>query len=469
MIFRKGFFFLLLALIAVLLVVAVFAGDPLFSAALRKYGPVATGQPMEFESASLSILKGQAQVSELQIGPAKKPLIQTKSVLLDAAATDLMAGRLFIEEASLLDMHLRLVIDKNGHFEFDPGPPPAGTNPDDDAPSTEGGAGETPAEDRDVVQVVSELWERYQTYKDYYDEYGGIFGGGADEEDVQESEERLALAGRPAYLDDVKNDASAEEEESFFQMKKAEIQNLSWETLDKRTGKPFLPELKQGTLSLLEIGTPDGKSTVHATADVAEGGHFLFSLQVPKNEGELTEVSAEVKSVPVDAVRAAINKSLPYRLKGGLLNMKADGLSFNDTSLNGVIHVELSGATFKPGPRSKKVLGVKPSEFCEIMNKALEKNTIAFDFTLGGTPTRPTFDIDNATDLNDLILGTLKDEAKERLNEEADKAKDKLQNKVNDKASDLLGDKAKGLLGDKKPDIGNLLGGKKDKKKKKDG
>jgi hypothetical protein len=239
--------------------------------------------------------------------------------------------------------------------------------------------------------------------------------------------------------------------------------------LDKRTGKPFLPELKQGTLSLLEIGTPDGKSTVHATADVAEGGHFLFSLQVPKNEGELTEVSAEVKSVPVDAFRAAINKSLPYRLKGGLLNMKADGLSFNDTSLNGVIHVELSGATFKPGPRSKKVLGVKPSEFCEIMNKALEKNTIAFDFTLGGTPTRPTFDIDNATDLNDLILGTLKDEAKERLNEEADKAKDKLQNKVNDKASDLLGDKAKGLLGDKKPDIGNLLGGKKDKKKKKDG
>ncbi len=296
MILRKGFFFLLLALIAVLLIVLVFAGDPIFSSALRKYGPKATGQPVDFESASLSILGSNAQVSGLQLGRKNKPLIRTKSILFDAAATDLLAGRLFIENAELLDVHLRLVIDKNGRFEFDPGPPPDGTATEDDAPAPK--ENPVPAEDRDVVQVVSEMWERYQTYKEYYDKYGGIFSGG-DEEAAEEDAQRIRLAGRPAYLDDVGSDGE-DSEPKFFQMKKAEIANLSWETLDRRTGMPFLPELKQGTLTLLEIGTPDGKSTVHANADVADGGRLAFSMEVPKVESELTSVAAEIQGLPVD-------------------------------------------------------------------------------------------------------------------------------------------------------------------------
>ena len=149
--------------------------------------------------------------------------------------------------------------------------------------------------------------------------------------------------------------------------------------------------------------------------------------------------------------------------------MKTDNLQFHDSALQGRVRIELSGASFQEGPRSKPVLGVKPGEFCKVINKALEKNTIAFDFVLGGTPTRPSFTIEHATDLDDLILETLKDEAKERLNEEVDEAKQKLEGKVQEKADELLGDKAKDLLGDKTPDLGGLFGGKEKKKKDKDG
>lgn len=465
MIIRKGFFFLLLAVIGSLVILLVVAGDPLFSSALRKYGPKATGQPVEFESASLSILSSKAQVGGLQLGHPSTPLIKTKSLLFDAAASDLLAGRLFIENAELLDVHLRLVIDENGRFEFDPGPPPDGTQTDDGAPPPKDD--EVPAEERDVVQIASELWERYQTYKDYYDKYGGVFSGGGDEEDVEAAAERRRLAGRPAYLDDIEASQEAAGDSRFFQMKKAELRNLSWETLDKRTGKPFLPELENGTLTLLEVGTPEGDTTMHANADVTDGGSLAFSMMSPKAENGLTELSATVTALPVDAFRDAINRSLPYQLQGGLVDLTAKGLRFNDSTLQGKVRIELNGATFQPGPRSKPVLGVKPDEFCKVVNKALEKNSIAFDFVLGGTPTRPTFAIENATDLDDLILETLKDEAKERIDEEVDKAKQELEDKVGEKANELLGDKANELLGDKKPDLGGLFGGK--KKKKKDG
>ncbi len=457
MIFRKGFLFLLLALLGLLVIILVFAGDPIFSSALRKYGPKATGQRVDFETASLSILSGKAQVGGLQLGRPRKPLIKTESILFDAAASDLLAGRLFIENAEMLDVHLRLVIDKNGRFEFDPGPPPDGTQPDADAPSDKEEL--PPTEERDVVQIVSELWERYQTYKGYYDEYGGIFGGGASEEEAEEEAQRLHLAGRPAYLDQALMAEPDGGEPKFFQMKKAEIRNLSWESIDKRTGMPFLPELRQGTLTMLEIGTPDGKSTVHANAEVADGGTMAFSMEVPKNETDLTEVSAEIRSLPVDSFRASINRSLPYKLKGGTVDLVAKGLQFNDNNLSGRVRVELFGATFKESKRSKPVLGVKPAEFVKVVNRALKDNAIAFDFVLGGTPTRPTFRIENATDLDDLIIETLKEEAKERLKEEVDEAKEKLEDKVQDKAADLLGEKS--------PELGNLFGGK--DKKKKDG
>lgn len=461
MIFRKGFIFLLLALIGLLVITLVFAGDPIFRSALRKYGPKATGQRVDFEDATLSILSSEAQVSGLQLGRPRKPLIKTSSILFDAAATDLLAGRLFIENAEMLDVHLRLVIDKNGRFEFDPGPPPDGTEQSEEAPPVN--EERPPAEERDVVQIVSELWERYQTYKEYYDKYGGVFGGGDEEEaEAEEDAQRQRLAGRPAYLDSALSADDGSSEPRFFQMKKAEIRNLSWESMDKRTGMPFLPELKKGTLTLHEIGTPDGNSTIHANAEVEDGGSLAFSMEVPKDEGGLTEVSAEILSLPIDSFRASINRSLPYKLKGGTVDLLAKGLRFNDDSLQGRVRVKLLGATFKASKRSKPVLGIKPAEFCEVINKALKDNAIAFDFVLGGTPTRPTFQIENATDLDDLIVEALKEEAKERLNEEVDKAKDKLEDKVQDKAADLLGDKA---------DLGNLFGGKEkdNKKKKKDG
>ena len=472
MIFRKGFLILLLTLTALLLVTVAFAGDPLFKGALRRYGPSAVGQPLDFQDAGLSILGGSAHIDELRVGPLDEPLAEVGSFGFDADALALLGGRLAIEEAVLGKTHLRLIIDEKGKLGFDPGPPPPGTEPKEGkTPPKE--EERTPPEDRDLVQIVEELWERYETYKEYYDEYGGVFGGEESAEEIEAG--RSAWPGKPGYLST--GEGQSAEEAGFFWLGKAEVADFSWETLDKRTGKEVLPAIAGGTLRFENLGSPplgeDGKVTtppslMHATADFVDGGKMGLSLSLPR-DGGYTSLDMVLTDLPIGSLQNAINDSLPYDLAGGLFDLQSEGLRFREGSLLGEVRLQLRGVELQPKKGSPEVLGVNPAEFCSVLNRALGSQPVEFLFELGGSPTDPSFKLKDATDLDDLILDAVVDEAKARLEAEAaakkaeleQKAKEEAQ-KLQDKAKTELGDKAEELLGDKaKKGLGGLLGGKK--------
>ena len=473
-IFRKGFVVLLVTLTVLLVLIAAFAGDPLFAGALRAYGPQAVGQPLEFEDAGLSILGGSAHIDGLEVGAPAEPLAEIASFVFDADALALLGGRIAIEQASLGKTHLRLIVDENGKLGFDPGPPPPEAEP---APGKKPPVKEeerVPAEDRDLVQIVEELWERYETYKEYYDEYGGVFGGGEEQaEEVAKS--RAKWPGRPAYLDPGAGQTAAEA--GFFWLQKAEVADFSWETLDKRTGKELLPAIASGTIRLQNLGSPplgeDGAVTTPASLiDVAavlggEGGNLLMSLELPR-DGSLNGMQLQLTDLPIDALRNAIHGSLPYDLTGGVFDMVGD-LRFSSGALQGEVRLQLRGAQLQPRAGSPEVLGVKPQEFCSVLNRALGSQPVEFVFGLGGTPTDPSFELKDATDLDDLILDAVVDEAEARLRAEAEAKKAELEQKAEEKKSELeqkakeeIGEKANELLGDKaKKGLGGLLGGKK--------
>ena len=484
MIFRKGFLILLLTLTALLVVTAAFAGDPLFKGALRRYGPSAVGQPLDFQDAGLSILGGSAHIEGLRVGPQDEPLAEVGSFRFDADTLALLGGRLAIEEAALGKTHLRLIIDENGKLGFDPGPPPAGTKPKQGkTPPKE--EERTPPEDRDLVQIVEELWERYETYKEYYDEYGGVLGGGEETaEEVKAS--RAAWPGKPAYLN--AGEGQTATEAGFFWLGKAEVADFSWETLDKRNGKEVLPAIAGGTLRFENLGSPplgeDGKVTtppslMHATADFVDGGKMGLSLSLPR-DGGYTSLDMVLTDLPIGSLQNAINDSLPYDLAGGLFDLQSEGLRFREGSLLGEVRLQLRGVELRAKKGSPEVLGVKPAEFCSVLNRALGSQPVEFLFELGGSPTDPSFKLKDATDLDDLILDAVVDEAKARLTAEAEAKKAELEQKLNeekkqledkakaeaqkleDKAKEELGGKAEELLGDKaKKGLGGLLGGKK--------
>jgi hypothetical protein len=473
MIFRKGFLILLLTLTALLVLTAAFAGDPLFKGALRRYGPSAVGQPLDFQDAGLSILGGSAHIDGLKVGPQAEPLAEVGSFRFDADALALLGGRLAIEEAALGKTHLRLIIDEKGKLGFDPGPPPPGTEPKPGkTPPKE--EERTPPEDRDLVQIVEELWERYETYKEYYDEYGGVFGGGEETaEEVKAS--RSAWPGKPDYLS--AGEGQTAEQAGFFWLGKAEVADFSWETLDKRTGKQVLPAIAGGTLRFENLGSPplgeDGKVTtppslMHATADFVDGGKMGLSLSLPR-DGGYTNLDMVLTDLPIGSLQNAINDSLPYDLAGGLFDLQSTGLRFREGSLLGEVRLQLRGVELKPKKGSPEVLGVKPAEFCTVLNRALGSQPVEFLFELGGSPTDPSFKLKDATDLDDLILDAVVDEAKARLEAEAAAKKAELEQmakeeaqKLEDKAKSELGEKAEELLGDKaKKGLGGLLGGKK--------
>lgn len=470
-IFRKGFVILLMTLTILVVLTAALAGDPLFAGALRAYGPPAIGQPLEFDDAGLSILGGSAHIDGLEVGAPSEPLAEIASFRFDADALALLGGRIAIEEAALGKTHLRLIINEDGKLGFDPGPPPPDAEPDPGSKPPVKEEERTPPEDRDLVEIVEELWERYETYKEYYDEYGGVFGGGEEQaEEVAKS--RAKWPGKPDYLSAGEGQTAAEA--GVFWLEKAEIADFSWETLDKRTGKAVLPAISSGTIRLLNLGAPplgeDGTVTTPTSViDVAavfadKGGNMLMTLNLPR-DGGFNGLSLQLTELPIDSLRHAVHGSLPYELAGGVFDLAGDA-EFLGQELRGELRLQLRGAQLKPKAGSPVVLGVNPAEFCSVLNRALGSQPVEFVFGLGGSPTDPSFELKDATDLDDLILEAVVDEAEARLRAEAEEKKQELENRakeeIGDKANELLGDKANELLGDKaKKGLGGLLGGKK--------
>lgn len=473
---RKGFLILfLVALLGLVIGVAVGA-DRIFSYSLRTYGPVAFGgQPVEFSEAELAIFSGRAGVADFRAGTAENPMIGLERGGLSVSVGAALGGRVHIRNAELVGARLHLIVREDGTLAFDPGPPPPEVRSAKPVPPRERPLPK--AENRDLIQIVTEYWERYQTYREYYDEYGGIFSGGSGER--EEAPAPAIFPGKPEFVAAAQARRRAEQEtRGAFWMERAAIEDFRWETLDRRTGKPLLPALKGFTFALEHLGTPPSGETMPATVrgegELADGGKIGFRLDLAR-DGGLSALDFSAVSIPTDALIALAKNAVPFQVSGGALDLVADGLRFRDDALSGRVRVELRGAKVLPRAISPQVLGVDPKVFCQLLNDALASAPVAFSIVLGGTPTRPTFDVENETDLGDLLGGAVKAEVMRR----ADALIDEQAGKLQEKAGELLGEKLGGVLGEDaaaglggelgdkaKETLGGLLGGKQEEKPK---
>lgn len=466
---RKGFLILFAVVLVLLLTGAIFGADTLFERALRRWGPYAFGgQPVEFAEADLSLLGGRAGVEQFRAGTERDPLIELGKGELSVSVGAALGGRVHVRNAELSGARLHLIVKEDGTLAFDPGPPPPEVAAEKSPPQRERPLPK--AENRDLIQIVTEYWERYQTYKGYYDDYGGIFSGGSGEK--EEPPAPALFPGKPDFVAAAQDKRRREGgTRGVFWLERAAIEDFRWETVDRRTGKEILPALKGFTFALENLGTPPRgeamPATVRGEGELADGGVIGFRLDLAR-DGGLSALEFRADGVPTDALVALAKNALPFQVDGGSLNLLADGLRFRDDALQGRVRVELLGATVKARRVSPKVLGVDAETFCQLLNDALASAPVAFSIVLGGTPTRPTFDVENETDLGDLLGGAVKAEVQRRAEALIDEQAGKLGEKLNEKLGDKLGGvDASGLLGDKaKEGLGGLLGGKKDEKPK---
>lgn len=443
---RKGFLILFAIVLLGLFAAVVLGADALFGKALRAWGPYAFGgQPVAFADSELSILGGRANVAEFRAGTETAPLLDLQRGALEVDIGAALAGRVHVREATLTGARLHFIVNADGTLAVDPGPPPAEERAKNPQPKRE-----TPLpkpENRDVIQIVAEYWDRYQHYKDYYDEYGGIFSGGDGEK--AEKAPPARFPGKPDFVAEAQARARVEREaRGVFYLEKAAIEDFRWETLDQRTGAAILPELKSFTFALERLGTaPAGvvePATIRGEGGFASGGSLQFRLDLSRS-AEPSALDFSALGLQVDEIAELSKMSLPFKVAGGLLDLKTAGLRFSDEVLAGTISLELRGAKVTAKKGSPPVLGVEAPEFCKLLNQALAAGPVAFSIVLGGTPTRPSFDVENEMDLGELLGGAVKAEVQRRAGQLIDEKKDELKEKLEKEAGGLLD----GLLGDK--------------------
>jgi|FLOH01.1.fsa_nt_gi hypothetical protein len=469
-ILRKGFLLLILVLVLALVGALVFGGDALFGHALRKYGPVAFHQPVTFASAELSVLGGRAGVEQFQVGTLEYPMLDIGKAEINISTTAVLDGRVVIENAQLTGAMLHLIVRPDGTLAFDSGPPPPAVIAAEGPVESE--AEIPPAENRDFVQIAVEYWERYQQYKEYYDMLP-VGGEGSEATPAEEEAQRAKYPGMPDYVKAAQT-AAAANAPGVFWMETASITDFDWETIDKRNGKPILPAIEHFSFALANIGTPPDDSTPAASykgsGGLESGGALDFALSLSR-DATLSALDFTATALPVASIVDLISQSLPFGIRGGTLDISTMAIQFSASQLGGGIRIVLHDTTLQALPNSPNVLGVSAREFCTLLNSALQNQPVAFVINLGGTPSAPTFDIENETDLGDMLGGAIQAEAERRAQEFVDEHAEELQEKASDLIKDKLGDKLPAGVGEQldealkgKIDVGGLLGGKKKKK-----
>jgi len=460
--FRKGFLVLVTVTLLVIVIGVAFGADALFSRALRTWGPSAFGgQPIEFSDAELAIFGGRAGVSDFRAGTTENPLLELTHGGLEVSVAAALSGRIHVQNAELVGTRLHLIVLEDGTLAVDPGPPPPEVQAGKPVPPRERPLPK--AENRDLVQIVTEYWERYQTYQEYYDDYGGIFSGGSGGSEPAAAPARFP--GKPSFVTEAQERRRIENAtQGVFWLERAAIDDFRWETVDRRTGKPVLPELKGFTFALENLGTPPSGETMPATVrgdgELAEGGKIGFRLDLAR-DGADSALEFSALGVPTDTLVALAKNALPFQVSGGALDLVADGLRFRDDALVGRVRVELRGANVQARRISPKVMGVDAEVFCQLLNDAMASSPVAFSIVLGGTPTRPTFDVENETDLGDLLGGAVKAEVMRRAEALIDEQAGKLQEKAGELLNEKLGGKLDGVLGgDAAAGLGGALGDK---------
>jgi len=416
--FRKGFFTLLGVLLVLVLLFLWLACDPLFRSALEHYAPQALGQPVSFEEAMLSPLAGRAEIQGLKIGSPEQPMIESGRLVAEVSPLRLLEGGFGIQEASLDQATLRFRIDKQGRFGFDPGPPPEGVAPERtprEKPTP------TPPEDRDLVEIVQEYWERIQEYKKYYDK-AGLFGGGEADSSAQEAPLPSRYRGRQGRASFLDADAAQPAAGRGFWIGHAGVEDLHLETVDERTGKPILPVFDKLSFSLDRLGDVPGdeKAPGRISADgvLAGGGALGFTLDLAHAEGP-SRLAFHVQGLPPSVFADLVRNSLPWRIEGQAIDLDSDDLAFTGDSLEGDVALTLHGIQLQPRKSAPDVLGLSAGKFSQLLNQALQQGPVKLKLSLSGSPTRPSFRIRNETELNQLLGGALKSKGTDFLKEKA--------------------------------------------------
>lgn len=456
---RKGFILMMLVLFLALVGVLVFAGDGLFGAAVERYGPVAFSAPVRFEQAELSALGGSASITDFHAGTEDNPRIDVGRAAVDVGAMALIGGRVHIQNAELDATTLHLIVREDGTLSFDPGPPPEDVQAEKPLPPREKPLPKQ--ENRDFVQIALEYWGRAQHYKDYYDRVKDMRGEG-DGAEENAALERVKYPGKPAYIEALQAGV-AEASEGVFWLERAAITGFDWKTLDERTGQPILPAIADFSFELTDLGTPptDGHpySGFTGSGRLVDGGAVQFQLQLSRTDLPST-ASFSLTGLPIESVLGMMRRSLPFRVRGGVADLTTTDLRFAEDLLQGKVRLELRGAEVLPKQGSPQVLGVAPNEFTTLLNGALQEQPVAFLIILGGTPSAPSFTIQNETDIGDMLGGAVKAEVERRAQEFVDEKVGELEGRVGEMLEDAVGDQLKQGL-----DVGGILGGKKGKKK----
>ena len=466
---RKGLTALLVLVLVATVLGLTLGLDWLFARAVRSGGAAALGAPVDFDGAGFALFSGRATVDGFHGGTAEHPLLDFEHAALQVSPGAALGGRVQIDEATLDGLVLHLVIDEQGKLGWDPGPPPADTEPAQDAPPAPPAE---PAEDADLVQILREYALRLRTYKEYYDKYGGVFGGDGDAEEGPAAE-RVRWPGKPEAVRLAQaEDAAAAAAQGVFWLAEAAISDFSWNTLDQRNGEPLLPALSSCSLNLSALGTPPDGSTppseVRGEATFAAGGELGFALALSR-DGSPHALTLNATGLLLVELMPLAGQSFPFKIEDGTVDVVAEEFRFAADSLDGSVRLRLAGARLSPKPDSPKVLGVRPGEFCRLLNAALEAVPVEFVLRVGGSPGRPTFRIENESEIGDALGGAIRAEVERRAREFVDEQRQELEEEGRNRLEGLIDEKVGGDLGDKlKEEAGRIkipgLGG--DRKKK---
>ena len=482
---RKGLVVMLLVVVLLAVLGLTLGADALFARALRSGGEAALGAPVEFSDAGLSLFAGRATVSDFRGGTETHPLLDFREAAFDVGVGAALDGRAHLEQATIEGLRIHLTVDEDGRLSWDPGPPPAEVEAEADAPAVAPDAEPLPPPaDRDLVQILREYWVRYETYQGYYEAYGGFLGGGDDEEAEEDAaRERGRWPGKPEAVTAAQREAAAaEESRGALWIERAAIEDFGWETLDARSGAPLLPALASCSLRMLAVGTPPDGSTPASEwsgeAALEAGGEFSFGYFGARDDAP-NRLKLTATGLPIRELLPLAGSSFPFDVSEGALALLTEDFAFAADHLSGSVRLELSGAKLAARADSPRVLGVDAKEFCSLLNTALGQQPVAFVIRLGGTPAAPKFEIENQTDLGDMLGGAIKAEVERRarefvaeqqqaLEQKADEIKQGLEQNAEEikqgleqKAEEAKTEATQKLEQEVGSRVGNLIGGKK--------
>lgn len=498
--FRTGLLVVLITTVAILfLVVQFFSGDFL-RWALTSQAVASSGARIEIGKASASLIGGSVELHDLEVAPyadSKDSVLTAKNAVAKLDVGEAVSGFFHIPEMTLSEGTINLVRDRNGRLNIDPGPTP------DEAEKPK----EEEAKDRDLVQEVKSIIDRYQKYHDYYEKVHKQKT--KDEQERQAKEKQRLFPGKASYLPEIV------ELSPRFWLKKLGAQNLALRSLDERTGKPFLPEMESLSLVVENLSSNaqlvNEPLSVKIDAKPKGAGQWQIRFAHPSGESALNEIGFALDQVDVAEAAKLVSKSLPFDFEGGTFSLRSitppaahdaqgskvraeDGTVRLDLEqVAGAIKLDLSKVKLKAAPGRDSILGIPTPTFLQAFNYAAEQAPISLMFGVSGNTSLPKFDLLNGGD----VLTTLRDQVANSTNAQLQALKDQLTSGLQDalkNQQDALLDQGKALLKgkakpkdvkeqlqntlknpklsdqlkDAKDQLGGIFGGKKDKDKDKD-